>query len=43
MMIKTTRQSGKLAEDIAANYLAKQNIKIITRNFYCRFGDITFH
>jgi len=40
MMIKTTNQSGKQAEEFAANYLAKQNVKIITRNFHCRFGEI---
>ncbi len=42
-MIKRTKsknQSGKQAEEFAANYLAKQNVKIISRNFYCRFGEI---
>ncbi len=39
-MIKTTNQSGKQAEKIAAEYIAKQNVKIITRNFHCRFGEI---
>ena len=36
----TTRKSGKRAEDIAANYLKKQNVKIISRNFHSRFGEI---
>ena len=36
----TTRKSGKRAEDIAANYLKKQNVKIINRNFHSRFGEI---
>lgn len=36
----TTNQSGKLAEELAANYLAEQKIKLITRNFHCRFGEI---
>lgn len=40
MIIKTTKQSGKQAEDIAANYLAEQNIKIVSRNFHSRFGEI---
>jgi putative endonuclease len=41
MMMKiTTRQSGKRAEDIAANYIKKQDVKIITRNFHSRFGEI---
>ena len=31
---------GKQAEDIAAAYLKKQNIKIIMRNFHSRFGEI---
>ena len=39
-MIKTTNQTGKTAENIAANYLANQNVKIITRNFHSRFGEI---
>ena len=40
MITKTTKQSGKQAEELAANYLAKQNIELITRNFHCRFGEI---
>ena len=36
----TTRKSGKRAENIAANYLKKQNVKIISRNFHSRFGEI---
>ena len=34
------RQSGNRAEDIATEYLKQQNIKIITRNFHSRFGEI---
>lgn len=38
---KTTKQSsGKQAEELAANYLAEQNIEIVTRNFHSRFGEI---
>ncbi len=37
---KTRNHSGKQAEEFAAKYLAKQNVKIITRNFHCRFGEI---
>lgn len=40
MIIKMTNQSGKQAEDIAANYLAKKDVKIISRNFHSRFGEI---
>ena len=32
--------SGKQAEDIAASYLTKNNIEIVTRNFHSRFGEI---
>lgn len=35
-----SRFKGKQAEDIAATYLKKQNINIITRNFHSRFGEI---
>lgn len=40
MILKTTNQSGKQAETLAADYLAKHKIEIITRNFHCRFGEI---
>ncbi len=42
-MIKKTTQanhSGKIAEDIAANYLVRQGLKLIDRNFRSRFGEI---
>lgn len=35
-----SRFKGKQAEDIAASYIEKQNINIITRNFHSRFGEI---
>ena len=31
---------GKAAEDLAADYLIKQGLKLITRNYRCRFGEI---
>ena len=31
---------GKMGEDIAANYLTKNNYKIIERNFRCKQGEI---
>ena len=37
---KPENQSGKIAEDIAANYLNEQGLKTIFRNFRCRFGEI---
>lgn len=39
-MIITANQTGKIAEDLAANYLGKQGIKIVDRNFHSRFGEI---
>lgn len=35
-----TKQSGKRAEDIAAVYLTEQKVKLVTRNFHSRFGEI---
>ncbi len=35
-----TKQSGKRAEDIAAEYLTEQKVKLVTRNFHSRFGEI---
>ena len=37
-MIK--KKLGNLGEQIATEYLEKQNYKIIERNFYCRQGEI---
>lgn len=31
---------GRLGEDVAANYLEKCGLKIITRNYRCRAGEI---
>jgi putative endonuclease len=42
-MMKKTKPSnhtGKIAEDIAADYLNKQGLKLIDRNFHSRFGEI---
>jgi len=42
-MIKKTKPAetaGKIAEDIAAEYLRKQGLDIIKRNFHSRFGEI---
>ncbi|HIF49964.1 MAG TPA: YraN family protein [Thiotrichaceae bacterium] len=41
--MKTTKpanQSGKIAENIAAKYLAKHKVKLLTQNFHSRFGEI---
>ncbi|MDO8827163.1 YraN family protein [Methylophaga sp.] len=33
-------QSGKQAEQLACDYLLKQGLKLIQRNFHCRRGEI---
>ena len=38
--IKLAIHTGKIAEDIAANTLSKEGIKLLDRNFRCRFGEI---
>ena len=35
-----TRKKGLKAEKLATNYLKKHNYKIITTNFYSKFGEI---
>jgi putative endonuclease len=35
-----TRDKGKIAENRAVEYLKKRNFKIVTRNFYTKFGEI---
>ena len=37
---KPANQYGKIAEEFAANYLIRQGLKLIARNFHCRFGEI---
>ncbi len=32
--------AGLQAEQLADSYLSKQGLKIIEKNFYCRFGEI---
>lgn len=36
----STRQRGLEMEELAANFLEQQGIKIITRNFSCKIGEI---
>lgn len=33
-------QDGKAAEDLAARYLTGQGLKLLARNYRCRFGEI---
>lgn len=37
---KTTRETGLLTENIAANYLMNEGLSEISRNFTCRLGEI---
>lgn len=37
---RPVNHTGKIAEDIAAQYLAKKGLKLLDRNFHCRFGEI---
>ena len=37
---KPVNNAGKIAEDIAAQYLSNRGLKLISRNFHCRFGEI---
>lgn len=32
--------AGKAAEDLAASYLIDRGLKLVTRNYRCRFGEI---
>lgn len=38
--MKTTKDIGNNGEDIAAQYLIQNGFTIISRNFYCRYGEI---
>jgi putative endonuclease len=31
---------GLLAENLAASYLIEQGLKLLVRNYHCRFGEI---
>lgn len=35
-----TGMRGKTAETLALKYLRKQGLKLITKNYHCRFGEI---
>ena len=43
MLIKKTllpRNKGILMEDFAVNYLQQKGLKLLTRNYYCKIGEI---
>lgn len=35
-----TQESGRIAEEKALVYLEKQGLKLVTRNYHCRLGEI---
>ena len=37
---KTTREIGKFTEERACHYLEQQGLKLLTRNFLCKMGEI---
>ena len=39
-LISTTKKTGDAAERIAEKYLAAQGLKVMARNYRCRFGEI---
>lgn len=39
-LFSTTKETGDNAERIAEKYLAAQGLKVIARNYRCRFGEI---
>ncbi|MEO8103721.1 MAG: YraN family protein [Betaproteobacteria bacterium] len=36
----TTKQSGDSAERVAERYLGEQGLKLVARNYRCRYGEI---
>ncbi len=36
----TSQPSGIAAEELAARYLAAQGLRVIARNYRCRFGEV---
>ena len=36
----STRQSGDTAERLAEKYLGEQGLKLVARNYRCRYGEI---
>ena len=39
-LFSTTKKTGDAAERIAEKYLAAQGLKVMARNYRCRFGEI---
>jgi len=40
MRLFTTKQTGDRAERLAEAFLQSQGLKLVTRNYRCRFGEI---
>ena len=40
MTLTRAKKTGCLAEDLACNYLSKQGLILVSRNYYCRLGEI---
>ena len=36
----TTQEQGAQAETLACQYLEKQGLKLLDRNYHCRFGEL---
>jgi len=36
----TTREQGQYTENLACQYLEDKGLKLLQRNFHCRFGEI---
>jgi putative endonuclease len=36
----STQQRGQLAEELASQYLQQQGMKLLDRNYHCRFGEL---
>lgn len=39
-MIPKTGTPGQIAEKKAANFLQKKGLKLLTKNYHCRYGEI---
>jgi len=35
-----SRLKGKKAEDVACNFLLKNGLSLVTRNYHCKYGEI---
>lgn len=38
--MSTTQQQGQLAEELACQYLQQKGMKLLERNYHCRFGEL---